>query len=105
MTDSTLAVFFNSPPHVALSEMTGDLPYEEELFNADTALVFERAALTHCLRPPTATLSNLTSSLLSPGTPIPLAHPEEHLAATDMLMLICGTLILTISSRIEAECV
>ena len=105
MTDSTLAVFFNSPPHVALSEMTGDLPCEEELFNADTALGFKRAALTHCLRPPSATLSNLTSSLLSPGISVSLAHPEDYLTATDMLMLICGTLILAIRSRIKAECV
>lgn len=90
MTDSTLAVFFNSPPQVAISEMFGDLPCGEKLFEAESALAFERIALQELPEMPGPTLSDLVPSLLFPLASERPAPTTEHITATNLLMLVCG---------------
>lgn len=90
MTDSTLAVFLNSPPHVAISEMTGDLPCKEKLFKAESALEFESVLRIEHPGPLTATLSDLVQPLLSPSASSAISHTAEYITAANLLVLICG---------------
>ncbi|PSN73800.1 hypothetical protein BS50DRAFT_614831 [Corynespora cassiicola Philippines] len=101
MTDSTLATFFNSLPQVAISEMIGDLPCEEDLFKAETTLEFERVALTESSGPQAATLSELVQCLLFPPAPRPLAQAGEPFKATIMLMTICALQSVIVASRMN----
>ncbi|KAH6628969.1 hypothetical protein C7974DRAFT_393562 [Boeremia exigua] len=88
--DSTLAMFFNGSPHVAISEMTGGLPCREDLFRAETAVEFEHAVSPCLLGHPDPTFPRLMSTLLS----VPLlespAQTVEHVTAANMLILICA---------------
>jgi len=92
MTDSTLAIFFNSSPHIAISEMTGDLPCKEDLFRAETAVEFEHAVSPWHLGLPHFSFPELMSTHLfvpSSGSPV---QTVEHVTAANMLILICGML-------------
>jgi hypothetical protein len=92
MTDSDLAIFFNSPPQVAISEMMGDFPCGEALFEAETAIDFERIVSLGLPGPPACALPELMSLLLiAPMSKAPI-QVKEHITAANMLILICGML-------------
>ncbi|KAH7069228.1 hypothetical protein BKA63DRAFT_451013 [Paraphoma chrysanthemicola] len=102
MTDSTLAVFFNSAPHVSISEMTGDLPCAAELFEAETAPEFERLEqMTPLGTRKAPILSDLVPYLLSPRASSPLAQAVDYLTAADMLMLVCALQSALMTSRMN----
>ncbi|PVH72467.1 hypothetical protein DL98DRAFT_610666 [Cadophora sp. DSE1049] len=90
------------PPHVAISEMTGDLPCGEDLFKAETALEFERAATVELPGLAAPSLSKLMSSLfLSPVSGSP-SQVEEYVTAANMLVLVCALQSVIMTSRMNA---
>jgi hypothetical protein len=93
VTDSTLAIFFNSPPQVAISEMMGDFPCGEALFEAETAIEFERVVSLGLPEPPASALPELMSFLLISPMSEPPIQAKEHVTAPNMLILICGMLL------------
>ncbi|PSN61613.1 hypothetical protein BS50DRAFT_578170 [Corynespora cassiicola Philippines] len=90
MTDSYTAVFFNRPPQVDVSEMLGDRPYREDIFEVKTALDFERLAFPEISEPQSYSLSGLSSFLFSGSVPDTLHLVEKHITAADLLMMVCA---------------
>jgi hypothetical protein len=77
---------------VALSEMMGDFPCGEALFEAGTAIEFERLLSQGLPGPPDCALPELMSLLLiAPMSKAPF-QAKEHISAANMLILICGML-------------
>jgi hypothetical protein len=90
--DSTLCVFFNSPPQVATAELLADLPCDEDLFRAETATNFD--CVTSMERPgsPASTFPELMSRLLSAPVSRLADQEEKQNTPLNMLILICGSL-------------
>ncbi|KAF2819313.1 hypothetical protein CC86DRAFT_413014 [Ophiobolus disseminans] len=101
MTDCILAVFFNSAPRVALSDMTGDLPCEEPLYRAKTALEFEQLLCMRHPRPSVSTLSQLLSLVYSAPVSGTSIRVKEHVTASNMLVLICALLSVIMTLRMN----
>lgn len=103
MTDSTLAIFFNSPPRVAMSEMMGSLPCGEDLFRAETAVEFEHAISLGLLGTPMCTFPRLMSTVLISPLSEPPAQTEETVTGANMLILVCGMLFSARGDKTVAE--
>ncbi|KAH7111805.1 hypothetical protein B0J11DRAFT_190920 [Dendryphion nanum] len=90
ITDSISALFFNNPPQVAIFEMLGDFPCEEDLFEAETASDFERLALALLgpTGPQSHSLSEFTSFILSESVLTPQIYLEGHITVANMLIAI-----------------
>ncbi|KAF2844023.1 hypothetical protein T440DRAFT_60675 [Plenodomus tracheiphilus IPT5] len=101
MIDSTLAVFFNSPPQVVLSEMIGDQPCGEEIFDARTASDFEALAFMEFAEPQAFSLPSFVSLFLSDSVPGPCIPVRMHTTSANMLMAICALQSAAITSRLS----
>ncbi|KAG9194397.1 hypothetical protein G6011_04432 [Alternaria panax] len=88
--ESTVSIFFNTPPLIATSEMTGSMPCDEELFRAESATDFERVALLGRPSQDAYTLPELMSRLLFAPPKGNENEEEIRLSPTEMLILICG---------------
>ncbi|KAF4990481.1 hypothetical protein FDECE_14365 [Fusarium decemcellulare] len=99
-TDSSFAVFYNKAPEVLASEMTGDLPCHEALFEAGTASEYEHSALQlasviSCSQ----SLSELTAYFLADGDSALEANSRRNLTATELLFCISALQSTAIASR------
>jgi hypothetical protein len=90
VTDATLAIFFNSPPRVAISEMIGDLPCCENLFRAETAPQYEQLILSEHSALPVSTLSGVMTDLVFRPVGESQIEVRKDITAANMLILICG---------------
>lgn len=90
-TDSVFAVFYNKPPEVSISEMTGDFPCEGELFEAGTAPEYERVALRLVSSASSSrSLCELTSLFIANASPGPQRHLGLNATAPELLFCIVG---------------
>lgn len=100
--ETTISIFFNTPPQIATAEITGSMPCDEDLFRAESAADFERVASLGRPNQQAYTLPELMSRLL-------LAPPEEnenkenHVSATVMLILICGLSLLYLDYEVKTD--
>ncbi|RSL51256.1 hypothetical protein CEP53_008509 [Fusarium sp. AF-6] len=88
-TDSIFATCFNKCPEITVSEMTGDLPCEESLFEAETVSEYESsvARLPSAASRPQS-LSKLTAYFLADADPnLEIKHPFNP-SATELLLCI-----------------
>lgn len=91
MMDSAVAIFFNTAPQVALSEMTGDLPCEDEIFHAKSLSNQECIAFLERQAMAGSTVRDLTLLLLSTASETP-ALDEAFITAETMLILMTGNI-------------
>ncbi|CAN9289622.1 unnamed protein product [Alternaria alternata] len=91
--ETTISIFFNTPPQIATAEMTGSMPCDEDLFRAESAAEFERVASHGRPNQQAYTLPELMSRLLL-APPEDNEDKENHVSATVMLILICGLSLL-----------
>jgi hypothetical protein len=70
----------------------GDLPCGDDLFEAKTAVEFERAVTLGSPGLPVSTFPQLMSILLFAPVSEPPAQMEIHVSAASMLILVCGML-------------
>lgn len=90
-TDSVFAVFYNKPPEVSISEMTGDFPCEGGLFEVGTAAEYERVALRLASSASSSrSLCELTSLFIANASPGPQKHLGLNATAPELLFCIVG---------------
>ncbi|KAH8802999.1 fungal-specific transcription factor domain-containing protein [Xylogone sp. PMI_703] len=99
LTDTIFAMFFNSPPGVAISEMIGDFPCPEEFFEADTAPRFEQLASLESIGAPPPSPSDFVSSCFEELGPDPQDLRYRGMTVFHLLVTICALQSITIVSR------
>lgn len=85
--DSHHALFYNSPPQMAISELTGHFPCDDQVFEAETAGEFEKLVSAEKRELPPSP-SSLVGSLLH--GPLPETLPRL-LSEHQLAIVICGT--------------
>ena len=89
---SFIVGFFNSPPQVFVSEMVGDMPSQEHLFEAETAEEFQRlVSLPPSSLGESSSLAEHVSSLLSEAWPGSDDQSYQNLTSGGLMMIISGT--------------
>ncbi|KAF2849811.1 hypothetical protein T440DRAFT_468877 [Plenodomus tracheiphilus IPT5] len=102
LTDNMLAMFLNSSPQVAISEMDGDLPCKEDIFNAELVLEFERLNLLQRSRASASTLPELLSLLLDESISAEsLVHVGQKITTGDMLVLVSALHSILFTSKMN----
>lgn len=91
--DCQVATFFNCNPQVAISEMVGDFPCREEVFEAKTTSDFKQLVSAMPICPPSQSPSSFISLLLQKSARDSLVHIGSHITAAHLLIIICGALI------------
>ena len=91
--DCMIAYFFNCHPQVAVSEMVGDFPCQDELFEANAALAFNEIALRAPSGPLPRSPSDFISFLLRKPAPTSLDRMHENITAAHLRIVILGPLM------------
>ncbi|RDW74798.1 hypothetical protein BP6252_05940 [Coleophoma cylindrospora] len=97
--DSNFAVFFNNPPQVAISEMTGDFSCPEIVFEAETASEFGLLASSLPTGPQPYSPSYLVSLFFQESQLGLQAYLCERLTAIHLLVIICALQSITMTSK------
>ncbi|KAJ8117826.1 hypothetical protein OPT61_g1069 [Boeremia exigua] len=101
MTDCTLALFFNSPPQIAISEMTGGFPCGEVLFEARSESDFHQLNWMQASGQLPNTLPKLLTDFFLRPIPAPDLQADVTITAANMLIVICALLSLTMTLRMN----
>lgn len=87
---SLLAGALNSNPLISVSEMIGDMPCREELFEAETAQKFEQLLSLESAGSPSKSLADFIFLLLSDAYPGPEDESFSQITPNDLFIMISG---------------
>lgn len=91
MSDSHYCTFFNQPPQLSVSEMVGDLPCAEELWDAKSAAHFEHLSAVNQLRAASPPSVRYLVNTLMHGPWTPAAEPCRSASHFDLYIAMAGT--------------
>lgn len=97
--DSFVAGFFNGNPQIFISDMLGDMPCPEALFEAETAEDFLHLSSVESTAPTPPSLASFISSLLMDSWPGPADLASQRLTPSNLLITICGNFARSVLSN------